>query len=499
MKTKNNNIIKSLLLGVILLCSALYLSSCSEDDEFGVPSISGIRITDPERKDSTFVQSFRDQLIVIQGQNLGDVTEIYMNNESVYINPAFVTATNIIIGIPEDLPFEGKDPTLPNTIRVVTPGGEASYNFTFLSPPPNITVFKFVPPAVVGKEMQIVGENFYNVLGIVFTDKDSVVTGEVTDFEVNGTFDLITFAIPQGATVDGLGIVVTESGAAAAEYLVNPTPTITGISDDIQMPGATLSIYGKDFTFVNEVIFPGGLKVSIDDADNFKINDLATRIDVTVPLEIAESGSVSLGTSFGVEYSIPGNFFDFSGVFVAFDTVFSDQVGATWEKGTDVDPDGTSPPFFGTGDVHRMEFIADNPWWVDPGTLVLNFNKTGEVGGPVGEWKAAEGISASTPISELALAFNIYTLKPWGTMYWKVRWKNVEANEYIWQPQDVPLNKWVTVKLPLTVLNTGASTWADIVASGSGGDQIFMQAANIQDDPPVEMEVYFDNFRIIKK
>lgn len=481
-----------LLLGV---ASAYAFTSC-EDDEKGMPTITSVRITDPEMKDSTFSRAFPGALIVVEGNNLSGLRSVEFNGYEVPFNPNYVLNTSVIVQIPANLPFKGENPELPNTIVLVTSGGRASYDFTFLAPEPEISIFKFAPPAQVGSTMEIIGSNFYVVDKIVFTI-DDVVTAEVTDFTVNETHDVISFTIPTGGDQDGEITVVTESGEFTADYLSDPSPEFLKLSDDIQIAGAPITISGKYFAFVDRVEFPGNIQVAKED---LTFNSLFTEITLIVPEGITGSGKIKLLTEFDPEgvdpVESPIDFNDRSGIIRNFEPE-PDNIGTDWRKGTDETANGVKPPYVGMGTYHHfLNTIDPNiTWWWDPLTLAIS----------PGTWPAITGVTDETPTNKIGLAFNYFTVNPWEKGNWKIEWGGSgKTNVYEFKPwasAPVPKERWVTYTIPLSdlITSTGETTWGQVKAAFNPAESIlFMQFQNPNNDNPVEVNAFWDNVRLVK-
>ena len=212
-----NRYIQHTLLCLVVLGS-MFTTSCRKENK-SAPEITLVRVVDPTKADIAITQTNPGILVVIQGSNFAGLQKVLMNNFEVYVNPSFVTDNNIMVTIPDSLPLQGAHPTLPNTIRVVTNHGEATYNITFLSPKPAVRLFKFRVPAKPDSTLEIVGANFFVVKNIYMYRalfKDSI---EVPDYTVNATYDRIKFAIPDGGDVDGHITVITESGSSSQQFL----------------------------------------------------------------------------------------------------------------------------------------------------------------------------------------------------------------------------------------------------------------------------------------
>ena len=97
---------KSVFLLGGLLVLALAFTSCEQEPKRGTPRIDYVRLTDPEKADSTFSSAFMGQLIAIVGENLGGTVEIKFNDREANLNPAYVTEKSILVNVPGETPDE---------------------------------------------------------------------------------------------------------------------------------------------------------------------------------------------------------------------------------------------------------------------------------------------------------------------------------------------------------------------------------------------------------
>src|SRR5262245_10045689 len=125
---------------IIIISSVIF--SCKKNDS-GPPVINGVRSADPATKDSLFTKAVPGTLIVIQGNNFDGLQAVIFNDTSAYFNPAYATNSNIIITIPATAQTAAANPKVPNTIKVVTNHGTATYTFTLYLPPPTINSLSF--------------------------------------------------------------------------------------------------------------------------------------------------------------------------------------------------------------------------------------------------------------------------------------------------------------------------------------------------------------------
>ena len=94
------------MLVLATIFTGLFLQSCEDNDEQPAPEIIYIRKTDPVKSDSLVAHAFMGDNIAIIGRNLGNVDEIWFNDQRAALNPNLVTETSIIVQVPEIIPAE---------------------------------------------------------------------------------------------------------------------------------------------------------------------------------------------------------------------------------------------------------------------------------------------------------------------------------------------------------------------------------------------------------
>lgn len=197
----------------LLLAAGMLLSfqSCNDDDIDGAPSISNVRLLDPAKADSSLTAAEPGSLVVIQGQNLGSVLKVYFNDFEASFNAALGSNSNIIITIPATAPTKAVDPAVPNKIKVVTRGGEATYDFVLTAPVPVISGLysEFVK---ANGTVVINGDYFYNI--------KTVKLGSTSLQVLSATEKQITAKMPATAAVDVI-TVEGEFGTAKTTFKMN--------------------------------------------------------------------------------------------------------------------------------------------------------------------------------------------------------------------------------------------------------------------------------------
>ena len=210
-----------ILLTIMLACNLF--TACNDDEGGGIPVIHHIRLTDPEKADSTFTDVNPGTMIVAIGENLNGVKKVFINQQEVSFNSNYSTSTNLILTIPADLPLVGANPDLKDELRIETTHGTAIYSMHVLSPAPYITRIATTFPVEVGTPLRVIGGNFYEIQRIYFTTAegditDAPVSTEITEFTVNKDFSEISFKAPAGLIDEGSLVVECYTAAFHDAY-----------------------------------------------------------------------------------------------------------------------------------------------------------------------------------------------------------------------------------------------------------------------------------------
>lgn len=213
----------------LLLAAGMLLSfqSCNDDDIDGAPAISNVRLLDPTKADSSLTAAEPGSLIVIQGQNLGSVLKVYFNDFEANFNAALGSNSNIVITIPANAPTKAVDAAVPNKIKVVTKGGEATYDFVLTAPVPVISGLysEFVK---ANGNVVINGDYFYNI--------KSVKLGGTSLQIVSSTVKQITAKMPATAASD---IITVEGEFGTSKTTFKMNDLVTGNMVNFDVPATT--------------------------------------------------------------------------------------------------------------------------------------------------------------------------------------------------------------------------------------------------------------------
>lgn len=198
--------VNKILILMLTVAGTIWLSSCEKDDSDGTPSISYVRITDPNSSDSLLVGAGQGQLIVIMGSNLHNAVEIWFNDRQAILTPTYITSQSIIVRVPSEIPLD-----VSNTLKILFSNGfELVHQFEVQISKPllNSMECEFVND---GDIAVIRGNYFYLPLTVTFPGGlDGVLTG-VTDTEIR-------VRVPAGAT-PGQITVKTNFGETISDFL----------------------------------------------------------------------------------------------------------------------------------------------------------------------------------------------------------------------------------------------------------------------------------------
>lgn len=203
------NLFSNISYGMLLfLAGALGILSACEDDEMsnGAPMIERVRFTDPTTADSSFSKAPLGSTLAIVGQNLATSEYVYINGYQIRVNSAYATDRHLIVSVLDSVPTIATDPDVPNTLRVVNPYGEATYDFQTLPPAPIIeqVANQYVK---AGETLKLYGRYFYFV-DTVFLPGDIAVTEGIS---ANG--NTLTLTVPDSyVPVEGAVQVSSQSG-----------------------------------------------------------------------------------------------------------------------------------------------------------------------------------------------------------------------------------------------------------------------------------------------
>lgn len=132
-------LIKNILFVAVAVASC-FLTACKDEDNgsANTPVVRYVRSCDSARSDSLITKASLGSTIAIIGENLGDVKEVWFNDQQAKVNPVYVTDKSILISIPSGIPTD-----VTGKIRFVTQSGlESTYDFGVVVPSPVLNSMK---------------------------------------------------------------------------------------------------------------------------------------------------------------------------------------------------------------------------------------------------------------------------------------------------------------------------------------------------------------------
>jgi hypothetical protein len=228
-----------MLLAIALLAGVL--NSCDKEEDYGIPEITNIRVTDPDLADVTLTEAGLGRMIVIQGRNLASVTNIFFNDVEAFFIPTLVTNSNIIVTIPNEFPSE-----ITNKIRVITLGGETSYDFVINIPAPVINNFP-LEWVNEGEVLTIRGQYFHSIESVVFT-------GGAEGTVANVSPNILQVVVPAGAESGPVTVTaLAGSGVSKAWFRDNRNMYIDFMENGL--------CWGGDANIIDAANIPAGVPV----------------------------------------------------------------------------------------------------------------------------------------------------------------------------------------------------------------------------------------------
>jgi len=216
---------------------SLLLSAC-EKDELSAPVITEIRNYAASPADTAVHTLQAAQWVVVLGQNLGDVSQVYFGSIPATINHTLLTDGSIVVQVPS-IPFDSVARDKVNIVTVVNSSGSASFTINITGAPmisrvrnyaaaPKDTVVNTIVP---GQTINIVGYNLKKATKIAFQGVDASLAGVIyTDSSVivkvpgsfTGADPLLANKITYGTAVDTTEYSIRIFDPAILEYYKDP-------------------------------------------------------------------------------------------------------------------------------------------------------------------------------------------------------------------------------------------------------------------------------------
>lgn len=486
----------NLKLTIICFVCTLFVVACNSDDNDRTPIITGVRSVDAAKADSLFTDGERWQLIALVGKNLDGTKEIYINDQKISFNATYVTSTHIILVIPEKLVLVGENPELPAEIRLVTNHGVATFAFHVNSPAPYAISYTAEwdgeNPILPGQKITIKGENFYEIQSIALSnvnpievDEDGnpvvpsipVQSYEITDYQVDENFEVITAKTPEVILERGYIVIECYSGTTVLAFRSTKghKPEISDVSSDMPILGETCTLYGNYFNDPVSIII-GKNEITIP-AKDLIVNEMNDQLTFILPKLPTKGDQLILVTEQGRD-TIP--FYQLSNVIVDFD-----NYGRFWWGGNQVSTESAQHgPGNHSGEYYGIEGTTEigSGWW---GPMYLG---DGNI----------PNVPDETLIENMEFRYECYMKYPYmdGMDCWFIL---LDERQYAFSGYtdrltgNCEVEKWMSCAIPLSNF-TSATTYGEVK---SMLNYVYMHMCNGVNAQPIG--AYFDNFRVYVK
>ena len=521
------------------LIAAPMLTSCSDDDSNGggQPEITGVKVLSSDTLrysyDEYYTKASAGSLLAIIGKNLGGALKVYVNGQELTFNSTMNTDNSLIVSIPtEDKGFKlSAFNDVPDEIRVVTHGGQATYKFKITAPSPQLQRVAALYPRNKGDEINLHGKNLVDIEHAYFTnltaaeldstewetiggqhieisDLQTVVKDHYLNTSSNSyeTTSQLKFTMPDVSYDEGCIVLECASGTTYIPYYRVPgQPVITGINTDMPVPGQNLIITGREFVQVESVTY-GDVTLTSND---FIVAETEDQITIPFSKKPSEgSGTTLTVTTPGGKVSVE-HFFDYSTIILNFEDGFATDNG--WgPNGTPMTPATPNDiPYTSDGNFWRLNATdGGNNWW----GVMCYFRK---------DWNGNhltipgyDVIPADAPTSDVYLAMEVWNNntafggEQHPFIHYQVQTVSGKTLQYVnWQDGDYlekplrtidnkqPMQQWYRAVTALSNFDEWfGKTYADVVADGF--DQLRLMHQN-RTSAPSTIDVMFDNVRLI--
>lgn len=486
------------LIGLLLL-PFWAVVSCQSDDDDAIPVIHYVRVTDPAKADSTFTDVNPGTMIVVVGEHLNGTQKVFINDQEVSFNGNYVTSTSIILTIPAELELTGANSELKGEIRVETDHGVAVYSMHVLSPAPYITRIAAIYPIEAGDELTLIGGNFYEIQSVYFSTERPSDDGErpatiqeIADYEVTNNYGRITLTVPANVIEEGYLVVECYTSSAVIEFTTTiPAPVLTGISSTMPVVGSRVTITGQNFIQVSNINVNGEFDIP---AAGITVSDEFDELSFILPQAPTHSGKISVTTGGGTG-EVPGVFYPIENVILNYDGIGSFSWGG---HASIIQADGSAAPFVSTGNCCGIAgaFPIGDRWWWGQSVNTL-------------QWPAFSIISAETAISDLELQFECFVgelpVGPVLQIAMSANWDHtvsgyIPVNAFTGEAET---GQWMQCSVPLSSV-IAESTYQEYLnrqpdVDGNGPTTFSIYITNPTGNEDVNVAVYFDNFRVVRK
>lgn len=198
-KTKKLAPMAMMLLLAVLFSGTLFQACEKSESDSGMPVVNYIRITNPDKSDSLVVSALMGDVIVLMGENLQNVNQVWFNDQPATVNTNLVTSTAIIVTVPNVIPG-----IVTNQIRLITASKKDTlkvpFNVKVPAPQLDAMACEYVP---AGGTATIQGNFFIDDPG---SPLKVIFPGNVEGTVTSVTIHEVKVTVPPGAGVGPLQI-----------------------------------------------------------------------------------------------------------------------------------------------------------------------------------------------------------------------------------------------------------------------------------------------------
>jgi hypothetical protein len=217
------------MLILVTVLTGFFFQSCEKQDEMATPEVIYVRKTDPAKSDSLVAHAFMGDNIAIIGKNLGNVDEIWFNDQKANLNPNLVTSTSIIVQVPEIIPV-----TVTNKMTLINSDKVKKLEYDFGVDVPAPLVDRMVCEYVADGETAVIQGNYFVddpalPLAVLFP-------GNVPGTIVSSTINEIQVTVPEGVG-PGQIQVKTLYGSTRSRFFFRDDRNIILNFDDLTAAG----------------------------------------------------------------------------------------------------------------------------------------------------------------------------------------------------------------------------------------------------------------------
>lgn len=194
----------------VALLAIVALTGCSDDtdadaDRGSTPQVDYVKQCEIDPNDEHIQRAYPGSMVCFVGSHLGDVQQVWFNDQKCLLNPTMVTSHTVICTIPTTFPGE-----VTNTARLITSTGiTTEVPFEVIIPGPTIKSMS-LEYAKPGDNVTIQGTYFTSEMTVKFTGDVEATTVSVSQNEA-------VIVVPEGAQ-EGPITVVTPFGEDTSSF-----------------------------------------------------------------------------------------------------------------------------------------------------------------------------------------------------------------------------------------------------------------------------------------